>query len=73
MLWTIYCIVLGFVFVVLKFVNQTLHHMFDTCDMIEESPVGEGSDDAFEKPTDSNVSDLKTDRHVTIQSEYEFT
>ncbi|WAR19969.1 PCX3-like protein [Mya arenaria] len=45
--WTIYCAVIGVVFAVLKFFNYRLHHMFDTCEVIEEpdrdlsqTPVG---------------------------------
>ena len=54
----------------MKYANQRLHHLFDTCDMIEETPINEESDDAFEKPIDSNVAELKSDCHSNIQSGY---
>ena len=38
--------------------------------MIEETPINEESDDAFEKPIDSNVTELKSDCHSNIQSGY---
>ena len=35
-IWTLYCGIVGAVFIAVKFFNFKLHHMFDTCEVIEE-------------------------------------
>ena len=34
--WSIYCGFVGLVFLLLKIFSYRLHHMFDTCEIIEE-------------------------------------
>jgi len=34
--WLIYCVILCLVFIFIKIFNYKLHHMFDTCEVIEE-------------------------------------
>lgn len=43
-IWTLYCGIVGVLFIVIKVFNFKLHHMFDTCEVIEE-----GTDDKSSK------------------------
>ncbi|XP_061167093.1 pecanex-like protein 1 [Saccostrea echinata] len=51
--WTIYCATIGVFFTVIKLVNFKLHHIFDTSEVIEDTPKGDKSEDK-----DSHVIEL---------------
>ncbi|XP_052769095.1 pecanex-like protein 1 isoform X2 [Mya arenaria] len=60
--WTIYCAVIGVVFAVLKFFNYRLHHMFDTCEVIEEVSDKTKREDVN---TDGVIYSIQPDRDLS--------
>ncbi|GFR62657.1 pecanex-like protein 1 [Elysia marginata] len=41
LVWSLYCVIIGAVFVVIKLVNFKLHHLFDTGEAETEAPAEE--------------------------------
>ncbi|XP_074658604.1 pecanex-like protein 1 [Tubulanus polymorphus] len=72
--WTVYCVTISVVFILLKTINFKLHHLFDTSEVIEESS---NNDDEADKSDDKSVKTssgaIKSDIHGETSEGIEMT
>lgn len=52
--WALYCVIVGVFFTVLKFVNLSLHHMYDTSECIIEAEDDRTEAERRRQPVSNN-------------------
>ena len=64
-LWVLYSVVIAVVFTVVKLVNQRLHHMYDTSEVVEDEEEEQSTDEPDKVEETSKTSETGTSKNPT--------